>query len=114
MQRSLAASGLLLFTLQTFPAFADTILPDADKPNLNASPASLSFGTWQIGSRPPADQSINITSTGPGKGVAVTGNPGDCNWLGLNGGSGDTPFKASVSVKTAGIATGKLSCTMTF
>jgi uncharacterized protein (TIGR03437 family) len=113
IRRNFPAIGLLVFAIQAVPSFAATIPPD-DKTSLSASPRSLSFGTWQIGSKPPADQSISISSTGPDKGLAVIGKPGDCTWLSLTGANGTTPYKANVSVKTAGMAAGNLSCTMTF
>jgi uncharacterized protein (TIGR03437 family) len=113
IRRSLVVACLLISALQTLPSLAQTILPDATT-SLTASAASLTFGTWQIGTPAPADQSVSITSTNPAQGVAVTGSPGDCTWLNLSGGSGSTPYKASVSVKIAGLAAGNFSCTMTF
>src|SRR6266699_898130 len=109
IRRIFAAVGLLITALQTVPSLAETILPDANT-SLTASPASLTFGIWQIGTLPLAEHSVSITSAGPAKGVAVTGSPGDCGWLSLSGGSGSTPYKASVSVKIGGLVAGNFSC----
>ena len=111
--RGFAAAAFVIFALQTVLVLAQTI-PDAALTNIIASPASLTYGTWQIGAPPPPALVVTITSVDPTKVVAVTGSPGDCAWLSLSGGSGDTPYVATVPVNTAGLAAGNYSCTLTF
>ena len=83
-------------------------------PNITVTPTTLTF-TVPMGSPAPAAQNVMVTSTGPDfmftAAAATSNNSG--NWLSVTPASGMTPATLSVSVNSAGLATGTYMGTVT-
>ncbi|MFB3814850.1 MAG: beta strand repeat-containing protein [Terriglobales bacterium] len=86
-----------------------TVTAPVALPNLNVSPASLSF-SYEIGGANPAAQNLSVTSSG----AALNYTTSDSStWLAVTPASGSTPGTVAVSVNPAGLAAGTYSGTVT-
>jgi uncharacterized protein (TIGR03437 family) len=98
------AAGDLIFTAS--PGQFYDIRKITPSLGLGASPGSLSFA-FAIGGTVPASQTFSVASTGAALSfTALASTTSGGNWLSVTPSSGTTPATLTVSVNTAGLATG--------
>jgi hypothetical protein len=78
-------------------------------PVLFTTPDSLAF-SYQLGSAPPAAQTLHIMSAPAGVNVSVVST---CNWLVPSPASGVTPFDSSIRLDLTNLGPGSYSCSLT-
>ena len=111
---AIAVTDRSLHPLSSSQTFNGTIAPQAAS-MLSVSPSSLSFGSYTVGDKVPAAQSISLNSANPASGLAFTSTTGmDCGWLTLSPAAGTTPATLAVSVNSANATPGSHSCLITF
>jgi len=77
------------------------------------TPTSLSF-SYQLGSPPPASQSIQITASRTTAFTAAASTVSGTNWLVIDTAAGSTPATVTVSIATAQLVPGQQSGAVTF